>query len=582
VWLRRLATDRIARTRSATSPEPAPFVITLQVKNALQLAAVNDAAARRGLRVGMALADAKAMYPTLTVADADPDADRNLLAAVADWCDRYTPLIGFDPPDGLMLDITGCAHLFGGEAAFCGDIVQRLERQGFAARAAIADTVGCAWAVSRFSYPSLAGEGKQKQHLIVSPGGTRDALLPLRLAALRIAPDIAAALGQAGFKSIADVIDRPRAPLAARFGEEFIRRIDQAVGREDEPITPRLPVPPYVAERRFADPILLEADVLRTTELLAQELAHMLERRGEGARRLQVALFRTDGKVYRSEVGTGAPLRDPARMRALFGERLAAAGEVCDPGFGFDVVRLAALATERCDPVQTGLTTPDHGAALTHLVDRLGARFGLRRVTRALPHDSHIPEFAVAAVPAHIGREKFIMRHGVSLPRPEGERVGRGGYDRSVSHRRSPLIPPSPLRGEGVKHSASLKQIELMKMDARPGAAAKDENRFHQDGLCPPRPIRLLGRPEPIEAIAEVPDGPPVRFRWRRVLHQVAHAEGPERIAMEWWHDPKGRALTRDYFRVESREGLRLWVYREGLFGRELQEPRWFLHGLFA
>jgi protein ImuB len=561
------------------------LVVVQQVKNALQLAAMNDAAARLGLRVGMALADAKAMYPTLTVVDADPGADRGLLEAIADWCDRYTPLIGLDPPDGLTLDITGCAHLFGGEAAFCGDIVQRLGRQGFAARAAIADTVGCAWAVARhgdFSHPLPLAGGSN--HAIVPPGGARDALLPLRLAALRIAPDIAAALGQAGLKCIADVVDRPRAPLAARFGEEFIRRIDQAVGREDEPITPRLPVPPYVAERRFADPILLEADVLRTTELLAHELARMLERRGEGARRLQVALFRTDGKVHRTEVGTGTPLRDPARIRALFTERLAAVGEVCDPGFGFDVVRLVALATERCDPVQTGLAAPDHAAELAHLVDRLGARFGLRRVMRAVPQDSHIPEFAVAAVAAQAVREKdghIFSRwedrrhewggHGVSLPRPAGERVGRGGHDDSVSHRRNPLIPPSPLWGEGVKGRASLKPIFT---------AAPSE--IQADALCPSRPIRLFGRAEPIEAIAEVPDGPPVRFRWRHVLHQVAHAEGPERIAMEWWRDHKGRALTRDYFRVESREGVRVWVYREGLYGRELMEPRWFLHGLFA
>jgi protein ImuB len=437
-------------------------------------------------------------------------------------------------------------------------------------------------------------------YAIVPPGGARAALLALRLAALRIAPDIEAALGQAGLKCIADVIDRPRAPLAARFGAEFIRRIDQAVGRDEEPITPRLPIPPYVAERRFAEPILLEADVLRTTELLGQELARMLERRGEGARRLQVALFRTDGKVHRSEVGTGAPLRDPVRMRALFAERLAAAGDVSDPGFGFDVVRLAALATERCDPVQTGLAEPDHSAELAHLIDRLGARFGLRRITRPVPQDSHIPEFAVAAVAAHA---TLCRRgnagpewggHSVSLPRPAGERVGRGGHDDSVSQRRSPLIPPSPsevgstrLRhqscpksdisdfgwGEGVKGPALLTAID---------PKAEDENRFNQDSLCPPRPIRLFGRPEPIEAIAEVPDGPPVRFRWRRVLHQVAHAEGPERIAMEWWRDHQGRALTRDYFRVESREGVRVWVYREGLYGRELMEPRWFLHGLFA
>ena len=613
-------------------------MVALQVKNALQLAAMNEAAARLGLRTGMALADAKAMYPGLAVADADPQADGRLLEAIADWCDRYTPLVGLDPPDGLTLDITGCTHLFGGEAAFCDDIVQRLGLQGFAARAAIADTVGCAWAMARFSeFPSPckgeggaegAGRGSRlstnkfgacdgtpsrtasrfdlpltgggKYTAIVPPGGARAALLPLRLAALRIAPDIVAALGQAGLKCIADVIDRPRAPLAARFGAEFIRRIDQAVGRDDEPITPRLPVPPYVAERRFAEPILLEADVLRTAELLGQELARMLERRGEGARRLQIALFRTDGRVHRSEVGTGAPLRDPVRMRALFAERLAAAGDVSDPGFGFDVVRLAALATERCDPVQTGLAEPDHSAELAHLIDRLGARFGLRRLTRPVEHDSHIPEFAVAAVAAHgmrchrgsTGHE--WGGHSVSLPRPVGERVGRGGYDVSVSHRRSPLIPPSPAevgstrlqpcfvaksgrpdfaRGEGVRGLASLTGTD---------PKTEDENHLHQDSLCPPRPIRLFGRPEAIEAIAEVPDGPPVRFRWRRVLHQVAHAEGPERIAMEWWRDHQGRALTRDYFRVESREGVRVWVYREGLYGRELMEPRWFLHGLFA
>ncbi|HEY6256956.1 MAG TPA: DNA polymerase Y family protein [Xanthobacteraceae bacterium] len=586
VWLRRLATDRIARAASAP-PETAPLCIAQSVKSALRLAAVNDAAARLGLKAGMALADAKAMYPTLIVADADPDAEQRLLAAIADWCDRYTPLIGLDPPDGLTLDITGCAHLFGGEAAFCGNIVQQLARQGFAARAAIADTVGCAWAVARyFRHPPLQGEGRIAEgnpgrgppaYAIAPMGGVRDALLPLRLAALRIAPDIEAGLAQAGLKCIADVIDRPRAPLAARFGEHFIRRIDQALGREDEPITPRLPIPLYVAERRFADPILLEADVLGTTEALAQELARMLERRGEGARRLEVALFRTDGKVYRTTVGTGAPLRDPARIRALFAERLTAIGDACDPGFGFDVVRLAALATERCDPLQTGLAAADHAAELTHLVDRLGARFGLRRVTRLVPQDTHIPEFAVAAVAAASFKTRScgpLLRMRCILP--HGEERGQSS-DLILRSRAAPGVSKDGCAAQTRGHPSRRAQERAPQDEAATASAG-----IQADSLCPARPIRLFGWPEPIEAIAEVPDGPPVRFRWRRVLHQVASAEGPERIAMEWWRDRNGRALTRDYFRIESREGVRVWVYREGLYGHELAEPRWFLHGLFA
>ena len=531
MWLRRLATDRIAR-RSGAPPEGAPFVTVHSVKNALALAAVNDAAARLGLTTGMALADAKAMYPALSVADAEPQADARLLAAVADWCDRYTPLIGLDPPDGLLLDITGCAHLFGGEAALGRDIVRRLAQQGLAARVAVADTAGGAWAAARF----------EKSCLVVPPGGTREALLPLQLAALRIAPEVQEALAQVGLKRIADVIDRPRAPLAARFGQHFIRRLDQALGRDEEPITPRLPVPACVVERRFAEPILLEADVLGTIEFLAHELARVLERRGEGARRLAVALFRTDGKVARAEVGTGAPLRDPARIRALFVERIAAAGDIANPGFGFDVIRLAALATERCDPVQTGLAAPDHSADLAHLIDRLGARFGLRRITRLVPQDTHIPEFAVAAVPAAEDRPP--------LSRGQAQRTD----DRRQQGKNYLSSEPAPTQAGACRPSSD----------------------------SPTRPIRLFPRPEPIEAMAEVPDGPPVRFRWRQVLHQVAHAEGPERIAMEWWRDEKGRVLTRDYFRIESESGVRAWLYREGLYGHERAPPRWFLHGLFA
>jgi protein ImuB len=508
LWLKRLPTDRLARHSSA--PDNAPLVVVASVKSALRITAMNGAAARLGLIPTMALADARAMYPALAAADADLEADATLLVAVADWCDRYTPLAGLDAPDGILLDITGCAHLFGGEAALCRDLVQRLARQGLQASAAVADTVGCAWAVARYGRAP-----------IVAKGGAREVLSLLPLAALRIDKETVAALAQAGLKRIADVLDRPRAPLAARYGQEFVRRIDQALGREDESIRPRLPVPAAMAEQRFADPIGREEDVLGTIEHLAHELGRVLERRGEGARLMQVALFRADGKVHRLEVGTAAPLRDPVRVRKLFADRLAVLGDECDPGFGFDMLRLSAQVTEQFDPQQTGLkVSGDDPADLAHLIDRLGARFGLRRVTRLQPSNTHIPEFSVTAIPAHMVRKK-----------------------------------PSPLVERDV------------------------------DSLAPTRPIRLFQRPEPIEALAEVPDGPPVRFRWRRVLHEVSHVEGPERIAMEWWRDKQGNVLTRDYFRVEDKEGARMWLYREGLFGREVRapdKPNWYLHGLFA
>ena len=486
---------------------------------------MNAAAAKLGLVTGMALADARAMYPALAAADADPEADAALLTAVADWCDRYTPLIGLDAPDGLFLDITGCVHLFGGEAALCRDLITRLAWQGLQARAGVADTVGCAWAAARY------GDAP-----IVPKGVTREVLSPLPLAALRVDAEIVAALAQAGLKHIADVLHRPRAPLAARYGEGFVRRIDQAVGREDEPITPRLPVPAAMAERRFPEPIGREEDVLGTIEQLARELDRVLERRGEGARLLQIALFRADGKVHRLELGTAAPLRDPARVRQLFPDRLAVLSDECDPGFGFDMLRLSALVTERFDPSQTGLSGgEDEAADLAHLIDRLGARFGLRRICRLEPRNTHIPEFAAAAVPAHASSR--------------------------------------PVRGRPTRETR------------REGSVTAIVAEVEADSLAPTRPVRLFQRPEPIEAIAEVPDGPPVRFRWRRVMHEVASVEGPERIAMEWWRDTQGNKLTRDYFRVESRAGARLWLYREGLYGSEVRlpdKPQWYLHGLFA
>jgi protein ImuB len=503
VWLRRLSTDRIERRSS----EPVEiFVVVASIKGAQRITGLTDGAARLGLKIGMGLADARAMYPKLPVVEADPEADRRLLENIADWCDRYTPLVGLDPPDGLFLDVTGCAHLFSGEVALARDLVTRLTQQGLRARVAIADTVGGAWGVARYGKPGT-----------ISRGETQAAVLPLPIAALRVDAGTAADLRTSGLVSVADLAARPRAPFAARFGKSLLLRLDQALGDADEPITPRLPLPAAMAEQRFPEPIAREADVLGTIEHLARQLVAVLDRRGEGGRLFQTALFRADGKVHRLEIGTGSPLREPARIRKLYEERLAVLADACDPGFGYDMIRLSALVTERCDPVQTGLAGSDHTEELANLIDRFGARFGLRRVSRLVPQDTHIPEYAVAAVPAH-------------------------------SIKQMPSAPP-PLE---------------------------------QDSLSVVRPVRLFERPELIEAVAQVPDGPPISFHWRHIRHQVTHAEGPERIALEWWHDDQGNQLTRDYFRVESKAGVRAWLYREGLYERETPNPRWYLHGLFA
>jgi protein ImuB len=507
----------------AGTPESAsagPQVVVERIKGALRLCAVDRLAAERGLGVGDALADARARVPEISVHEADVEADAALLAAVADWCDRYTPLVALNPPDGLYLDISGCAHLFAsaeeidGERVLVDDLLLRLRAQGFAVRAGLADTVGAAWAAARFG-----GRPGMQGGIIIPPGEHRAFLVDLPLAALRLEAETVAAMERVGLKRVGDIIGRPRAPLAARFGLTLMRRLDQALGAGDEPISPRLPAPELVVERRFAEPIGREDDIRATLVSLAGTLADALEKRSLGARALELALFRVDGAVKRIAVGTGKPLRAPDLVLGLFAEKLKTAGDALDAGFGFDLIRLAVLAAQRDDPTQIDIGgQAERDADLAHLVDRLGARLGLEAVTRFLPCDTHLPEHRAEPVPAALAREEALMWIGEARPSED-----------------APLT----------------------------------------------RPLRLLSHAEPIETVAGVPEGPPVRFRWRKASYQVAGVEGPERLCAEWWRTGPDTP-TRDYFRVEDSEGRRFWLYREGLYGRETTNPRWYLHGLFS
>ena len=505
--------------REGNAIEATPLVVYGRRGNAELIVAVDAAAERLGLHTGLALAQARAMHPALEATPEDADADAQLLENIADWCLRYTPLVAADAPDGLLLDISGCAHLYGGEQELAADLAARIARAGFAYRIAIAGTIGAAWAAAHFGEPACYVSGDE-----------RKVLSPLPLAALRLAPETVASLARLGLKRIGDIVDMPRGPLTARFGADLLRQLDRALGAEHEPLNPRLPVAPYVAEQRFAEPIAREEDVLATVERLAGRLKFALERRGDGARRIELTLFRTDGEVRRLAAGTSRPLREPEHIRALFVERLAALADAFDPGFGFDMARLSVMVAEPAPPEQIGIGGGEDGAEIDRLVDRLSARLGSQRVRRLIAQDSHIPELAAATLPA----QKM--------------------------------------------------------MDANDGWAAFRRHRAEAD--LAPRPLRLLTRPEPIEAVAEVPDGPPLRFRWRRALHEVIAAEGPERIEGAWWSEHGGHPsinLARDYFRVEDKTGLRFWLFRAGLY-RDMRgdespgptPPAWFLHGTFA
>jgi protein ImuB len=500
---------------NASKQDDPPCIVVAKQNNALQISALDDAAAHLGLEIGLPLANARAICPHLQVFDADDVADARALNIIADWCDRFTPLVALDSPHGLFLDITGCAHLFGGEAALMQIICEALTRQGFAVSAGIAGTSICARTMTRYSSGQIIRDGEEA-----------DAVWPLPVFALGAEDAITRGLRRAGLKTIGDVASRARHEITARFGAGFTTLLEQALGQGDAPISPRKPLPDYIVEKRFPEPIATEGVIAVTLSRLAQTLVTAMDHQGKGARRLEASFFRTDGAVRTIVVDTGQPVTKPNVMDRLFRERLDALNDPLDPGFGFDLIRLSTSRTEIVVQQQRDLDANVHdNDELAALIDRIAARIGGRRVVVYLPQDTHIPERAVLAASAQ--HHLAAAMHAAWSARVEGE-------------------PPL-------------------------------------------RPLRLFEKPEPIKVpFATVPDGPPHHFTWRRAHHAVVRVEGPERIAMEWWKH-NGQPLTRDYFRVEDEAGLRFWIYRDGLYGSELvteegkpAPSNWFVHGLFA
>ena len=521
---------------AAAPADDRPFATVSEAAGKRLLAAVNPAAASAGLALGMPLADALSFLPTLATRPAEPQADAAALLRLAEWCRRYSPWTAPDGGDGVKIEITGCAHLWGGELQLAADLARRLARQYIAHRIAIAGTLGAAFALARFA----ATDG---QPALPASDEERVTLAPLPVEALRLDPATVTGLRRVGLKHIGELYPMPRDALARRFGESVARRLDQALGAEPEPISPLGEAPVRRVRLSFAEPILDPADFALAIERLTGDLVERLAREGMGARRLDLAFHRVDGQVEYIRIGTARPSRDPKHLGGLLAAKL----ETVDPGLGVEDMILALYAAEPLAAEQIDFNNaPGEAAAdIAPLLDRLGARLGLDALHHLEPRASHIPERASVYISAEEKSAVIPGRAGGTNPEP----LNTGLWN----------------MGSGSRPSGD---------PGMTGIGAVPEK--------PPRPIRLFRPPEPVEAAWLLPDDPPFHFTWRRRLHRVKEADGAERIAEEWW--VAGASLDagaiRDYYRVEDEEGRRFWLFRAGLPGDP--PPRWFLHGLFA
>ena len=485
--------------RSSDLPPDDPVVLTVEGTHGPIIYAVTRAAAEHGARPGARLTDARALDPALVAVPADPVGDAALVQRLARWAGRWSPLVEGDGADALRLDVTGVAHLFGGERGLVTDVQERFALAGLSTRIALAPTAAAAWALAHYG----------KAPAIICGTNTGAKLADLPVAALRLPPEATRTLERLGLKAIGTLAGIERRSLARRFREADnpVDALDRALGRKPEPLTAVPSERPPRSLLKLEEPATYPEAAAQALERLIPDLVQQLQRRHLGVRRLALIGFRVDGSTAVASVATSIPSREPKHLQRLLAEKTA----TLDPGFGFDAFALEASWSESLASAQDSLVgEPSGERKVARLVDRLSVKLGPDKVSRPQPHESHLPERASGWRPA------------LDTAKPVSETT------------------------------------------------------------APPRPQRLLDRPEAIAVVYATPEGVPRRFVWRRAVHDIARVEGPERIAPEWWRE-RSTARLRDYYRVEDRDGRRYWIYREGLFGDGRGgAPEWYLHGLFG
>ncbi|WP_375174408.1 DNA polymerase Y family protein [Pseudooceanicola sp.] len=543
LWFPRMGADRLLRQMRG---DPAlPFAVVATQGAAQMLHSLSAGATAAGLVRGQPLRDALAMCPDLVTRLRNPQAEGAFLAGLRRWAGKYSPWVGIAGEEGLCIDITGCAHLFGGEEALLRAVDEDCAGLGLTVRAGVADTLGAAWALARFAgvdaghhrsgdavdqearatrsraakrrhwerggaAPRIKAAGLEGQR-IAAPGQTRAALAGLPLAALRLEDDVVAQLSRLGLRRVSDLVDQPRAPLSRRFGPRLVLRIDQALGHVPEPVSPVAEARPFAVRMTLPDPIGLTEDMLAGLDRLLPRLCDTVGKAGRGVRLIRLQAYRTDQTMQWVSAGLARATADPERIRPLLAMKI----EEIDAGHGIDMLRLEAVQTEPVSarqPVghlEAGQVIADRLAANTahdDLLARIGARVGMEQITRWHPASSHIPE-----------KTALVLAAAWSEP---------------VESWPEPPVP---------------------------------------------RPL-LLWRPEPVMA----PEHPRLTgpFRWRGRDLMPVETVGPERIAPEWWlDDPQWRSGVRDYWRVTVEGGERLWLF---FAHGAAMSAGWFCQGRFA
>jgi protein ImuB len=551
-------------------PRGLPFALVEKGPKGLRLSAVNAGARQFGLSAGQRLADARAAVPDLLTEAHEPEKDQGSLLGLARWMERYSPWVAPDGKDGLLLDSTGVSHLFGGEDQMLKDVQKRLETYGFSTRTAVAETIGAAWALARFSNtpssglwppPPVRNAGEGSSQSAFSRASSREKvpdradegprLHPLPVEALRIDANSARTLRRLGLKTIGSLLALPRASLARRFRGESIHenvllRLDELTGSRHEALNAINPPSSFMAHRALMEPVISHEGLQNVLTGLVHALTADLATQNQGALRLILKLFKSDGGRAQIPVGLSAPSHDVKHILRLLLPKL----DSLDAGFGIDAMTLEARETGAMVTHQHGFMEDDTLTPLATLNDRVMNREakGLSKLEAVA---SHVPERAELAEPVSlIPSDHLRSRNSIS-------------HEKAKATRQKPS--PALCVGEGGRRVPTSQ------------AVSRDEGIQTNT-----RPLLIFAPPEPVRVIAAVPDGPPLRLTWRRVTRKIVKSQGPERIAPEWWNLAEGER-PRDYYHIEDDEGRRYWLYRDGLYGDDdATPPKWFVHGLSA